>query len=287
MFWKISFKTMLIALFTFLSCKATNEVSKEGGLSELTHFGVCYAKVTPEQVAGYELVIIEPDFYTKLEIEALKSNGTKILAYITLGEIDANRWYYPKLQERGFLGTNKNWNSSYLNLEDAVTRSVILNEVLPEVTAKGVDGIFMDTIDAVSPYTERFHLKPYMLELIKEIKTRNPDLLILQNSGLFLLEDSKEFIDGVLIEDIASGYNFEKQEYFIKDSEAYHERLRLIREYSEENKFPFFIVDFAIDTAAIKQVKTRLDSLSTPYFISNIQLNQLPTILPETENKSF
>ncbi len=287
MFLEKAFKTMLVALLTFLACKATNQLSEENGIASITHFGVSYAKLTPDQVEDYDLVIIEPDFYSKAEIDLLKDKGGKILAYITLGEVDSNRWYYPKLQERGFLGKNKNWNSSYLNLEDAETRAIILDQVLQEIVVKGVDGVFMDTIDAVSPYTNNSHLAPYMLELIREIRNRNPDLMLIQNSGLFLLEDSKEYVDGVLIEDIASGYDFENQEYFIKSDKAYHERLSLIQESSEKYDLPFFIIDFAVDTESIEEVKSRLDTLSFPYFISNIQLNQLPSLPSETATRSF
>ncbi len=275
---RLFFKAMMISIITFLACKTTDEIVVGNGIESITHFGVCYAKVTQEDVQGYDLVIIEPDFYSKMEIESLQAKGTKIIAYITLGEIDSNRWYYPKLEERGFLGKNENWNSSFLNLEDSFTRSVILNEVLTEITAKGVDGIFMDTIDAVSPYAKNSHLEPYMLELIREIRNRNPELILIQNSGLFLLEESKDYVDGVLIEDIASGYDFENQEYFIKSVEAYHERSNLVRSYSDKFNLPFFIVDFAIEPSSIKEVESRLDVLNLPYFISNIQLNKLPVL---------
>lgn len=272
-----------ISLLT-IQCNNTSKISTNPMLKK-TPFGVCYSKITPEQVKNYKMVIIEPDFYSKAEITALKATGTTIIAYITLGEVDSNRWYFPLLEERGFLGINKNWNSSFLNLEDDVTRAIILEKALPEIMIKGVDGVFMDTIDAVSPYTERSNLSPYMLSLIQGIRERYPKKLIIQNAGLFLLDQSKSIIDAVLIEDIASGYDFVNKEYFIKDFDAYIRRLDLVKENSQKHNIPFLIVDFAETEMAINEIKSRLDSLSFPYFISNIELSRLPIRSEQVANK--
>lgn len=268
----------------FANCSSIKNIQNDFNIS-ISPFGVCYAKVTPAMVENYKMVIIEPDFYTKTEITALKATGTTIIAYITLGEVDSNRWYFPLLEERGFLGVNENWNSSYLNLEDEETRTILLEKVIPEVMIKGVDGIFLDTVDAVSPYTERNNLAPYMLMLIKGIRDQYPNKLIIQNAGLFLLEESKEWIDATLIEDIASGYNFNNKEYFIKDLNSFNERVTLIRTASDKYNIPFLIIDFADSKPAIEEIKSRLDSLHFPYFISNIQLNQLPNNPKNVTNK--
>ena len=272
-----------ISLLT-IQCNNTNKISANPILTK-SPFGVCYSKVTPGQVKNYKMVIIEPDFYSKAEISALKATGTTIIAYITLGEVDSNRWYFPLLEERGFLGINTNWNSSFLNLEDEATRNIILEKALPEIMIKGVDGIFLDTIDAVSPYTEKSHLSPYMLSLIQGIRERYPTKFIIQNAGLFLLEQTKNIIDAVVIEDIASGYDFVNKEYFIKDNDAYTRRIDLVKENSNKHNIPFFIIDFAESDLAINEIKSRLDSLGFPYFISNIELSRLPIIPEQVANK--
>lgn len=265
-------------------CNSTNEI-QGNFFSSKTPFGVCYSKVTPAQVQNYKMVVIEPDFYSKAEINDLKATGATIVAYTTFGEVDSNRWYFPLLEERGFLGLNMNWNSSFLNLKDDSTRSLILNKVLPEIMTKGVDGIFMDTIDAVSPYTERAYLAPYMLSLIKEVRDRYPDKLIIQNAGLFLLEDSQNLVDAVLIEDIASGYDFDKKQYYIKNLNSYKGRIELIKTNLEKYNIPFLIVDFAEELSSIKEVRSRLDTLNVPYFISNIELSKLPVESSKVANK--
>lgn len=282
---KTNYGLFFIVISLFITqCNSAKNIQKNSILSK-TPFGVCYSKVTPDQVKNYKMVVIEPDFYSKAEITSLKATGATIIAYITLGEVDSNRWYFPLLQERGFIGVNENWNSSFLNLEDDETRSIILEKALPEIMIKGVDGIFLDTVDAVSPFTERKELAPYMLTMIQGIRDLYPNKIIIQNAGLFLLEDSRDLIDAVLIEDIASGYDFTRKEYFIKELSAFNDRIKLVRATSENYNVPVLIVDFAESKLAIEEVKTRLDTLNFPYFISNIQLSQLPKRPEQVANK--
>lgn len=264
-----------IIMAGFLSnCNAQD--SSEFNVGEHTPFGVSYVKLTPDQVADYRMVIVEPDFYNKKEIAKLKAAGPKILAYVTLGEVDPNRWYYPILEEEGFLGINPNWNSSYLNLESERVRRVILDRILPQIMAKKPDGLFLDTIDAVSPVTERGHLKPYMTELIKMIRHEYPEIVIIQNAGLFLIEDTQEHIDAFLTEALTSDYDFTSGTYRVRTDEEIKQRLDYLNHYVELTGIPFFIIEFAENEDQRKEIISKLDTLGRPYFLSNIGLSELP-----------
>lgn len=261
-----------MVLFSQCNTSRTSVFSVE----EVTPFAVCYAKVTPEQVQNYEMIIVEPDFYTKDEMESLRGTGTKILAYVPLGEVDGNRWYFSEMEEHGFRGKNENWNSFYIDLESIEIRRIILNEVIPEITAKGIDGFFLDTIDAVSPETQRGDLQPYMVELIEKIRAQYPEKIIIQNAGLFLLDQTADDIDAFLTEALASNYDFASGEYKIRSDKEFNLRLGYLNEYIKENHLPYLILDFADTEEQVSQIKTRLDTLNRPYFISNIGLSELP-----------
>ncbi len=269
-------KLSAICIMALLFTQCNNSKRASFSTADHTPFGVCYTKVTPEQVRNYRMVIIEPDFYTKEEMEALRATGTKIIAYVTLGEVDANRWYFPRLSEIGFLGKNENWNSFFIDLQKAEARRIILMEVLPAITAKGVDGLFLDTVDAVAPATERAYLQPYMVQLIEGIRQRYPDLTVIQNAGAFLLEETGDDVDAFLTEALASDYDFENKSYRIRSAKEFNERLEYLNHYSNQSSKPYFIVGFADSESKRKQIKTRLDTLGRPYFISNIGLSELP-----------
>lgn len=263
---------LIMAIFTQCSNSGTTSFVIE----QATPFAVCYAKVTPAQVKNYELVIVEPDFYSPEEIKSLRASGPKVIAYLTLGEVDENRWYFPKLEGHGFRGKNENWNSYYIDLEKEDVRQTILNEVIPEIAGKGVDGFFLDTIDAVSPETDRGDLQPYMVELIEAIRVKYPDKIIIQNAGLFLLDRTGDDVDAFLTEALASDYDFIDKEYMVRTDEEYNLRLGYLQHYVEENNIPYFILDYAGTPEQVEKIKTRLDTLHRPYFISNIGLSELP-----------
>lgn len=267
----------LLAGFGFMilltQCKKTPKTFQ---VADSTPFGVCYAKVEPSQVENYKMVILEPDFYSKEEITEFQESGTNIIAYVTLGEVDTNRWYFSKLQEVGFRGKNENWNSYYIDLSNTKARQLILNEVIPKIMAKGVDGLFLDTVDAVSPETERGDLQPYMVDLITQIHKLYPDKIIIQNAGLFLLEQTGSSIDAFMTEALASNYDFGSQTYKIRSDSAFNARLGYLQYYVELSNKPYIILDFADTDKNVELIKQRLDTLNRPYFISNIGLSNLP-----------
>lgn len=249
-------------------------------------FAVSFEKIeNRSQVAQeYELLIVESDQYNKAETDSLKTSENTVIAYVSLGEVDRNRWYYPLLEERGFLGVNENWDSPYLNLADSVTRSILLDKVIKNIMAKGYDGLFLDTVDNVAPYTERAHLEPYMLQIIEEIRKQYPEAIIIQNAGLFLLDDTKHLIDGVLIEDIVTLYNFEEEAYQFLDEDDFEARVDTVDKYAALSDKPFLLVDYA-DTSELKQkVINRLEELSYPYFIGNIMLDDITSSYSSDRN---
>ena len=260
---------LLMALsFLLVRCATIKEQKK------LT-FGVCYSKVTPEQVQPFDLVILEPDHYSHKEVEALKQTNTEVIGYISLGEVNPYRWYHPILEMRGFLGRNENWNSDYINLADSTARDILTDHVAPEIMIKGFEGFFLDTIDAVAPYTERDTLSDEMAGVIEGLRKRFPEARIIQNAGLFLLDRTSSMIDGVALEDVATHYFFDKQQYHIRADSIYRQRLDLVHSYARKYEKPFYIIDFAEKPENRKEVFTMLDTVKYPYYIGNISLDSL------------
>ncbi|WP_212747554.1 endo alpha-1,4 polygalactosaminidase [Fodinibius saliphilus] len=255
------------------ACNTTESVKK----IDVEPFAASYERISSlEKVASkYDLLIVEPDNYSKAAVDTLNTPDNTLLGYISLGEVNKFRWYYPLMEEQGFIGINENWDSPYLNLADSTTRSILLDKVLPNIMTKGYDGLFLDTIDNVAPYTERSHLQPYMLEIIAGIKERYPKAVVVQNAGLFMLDRTHKYIDAVLIEDVATNYNFKRKDYHLRSTESYREKVDRIIKLKQEYDLPFLIVDFAKTYSLKKLARNRLDTLGMPYFISTIELNDI------------
>ena len=266
---------IFIGALSFMSCSATDQAVTSLEYDDLSPFAVSYEKIQPQQAAPYDVIIVEPNHYNKSEVTAIKSTGTMVLAYVSLGEVNPDRWYYSILEERGFLGKNENWNSYYINLEDSVTYNLFFDKVFPELAFRGYDGFFLDTIDAVAPYTDRNHLQPHMARLINQIHTEYPDHIIIQNAGLFLLNKTAPAISAVLIEDVATHYDFQANLYTLKEKPEFEKKAAQMKKLSENSETPFLILDFAKDDILRTEAVKRLDTLAFPYFISSIELNAL------------
>lgn len=248
-------------------------------------YGVCYSKISAVEAQNYRLLIIESDLYNKAEIMQLKSGGAKIFGYLSLGEVSRYKWYFPLLQKVGFLGVNENWGSYYLDISKRKTKTILLDQVLPEIVVKGVDGIFLDTIDAVAPYTKRKEFQPDMAELIHEIKKRYDKVKVIQNSGLFLLPETHSSIDAVLVEDVVSEFDFLKSQYSLRAEKEYIKRIKFISASTSKYNLPVFFLEFANSASLRDSISTVLDTYSFPYFISTISLDTLPRLPDNYTNK--
>jgi len=266
----------LIPIFVGLLLINCSSAEKVAHNSMYDSFGVVYSEIEPKQTEGYNFLIVEPYFYTKQEISNFHSRGLKVVAYISLGEVNESRRYFEEFKEIGFKGKNENHGSYYTDLTNPKVKDKFINQIVPELLAFGYDGLFMDTIDAVAPYTIRREMKNDMIELIKKIRAKNPKKILIQNAGFFLLDETADLVDAVAIEDVASGYNFETNEYLIKSDKEFEERVSFINSVYQKSKIPFLIIDFAEDVHTKQIVSERLNSIAFPYFISNIGFNGLP-----------
>jgi uncharacterized protein (TIGR01370 family) len=154
-------------------------------------------------------VILEPDKYSKDEIERLKRNGTIVLAYLSLGEVNENRWYFEYVKGC-VIGENPTWGSYYLNLSCKTWKNLLLNKIIPMILEKGFDGLFLDTIDVVDLYSQ---FKDDMVSLIKEIRAKYPNLILIQNRGFSVIDETAKYVDGVMFECFTTHYNWSSGRY--------------------------------------------------------------------------
>lgn len=259
--WGLSF----ILLLFVCSCRSAREV---------TTFAVSYGKFAPKSINGFDFVIAEPDQFTAQQVHSLYHKHQKLLGYISLGEVNSSRSYYNILKQRGFLGTNQNWGAGFLNLADSVTRKVLIHRA-DHIVAKGFDGLFLDTVDDVEPGTGRGELQPYMVSLIRQIREKHPSICIIQNAGLFLLSKTAKYINGVLVEDVASNYNFRTKSYHIRSQKGFEERVSELRTLSKKYHKPIYIVDYAGTAMMRRKLSKRLNSAGFSYYIAPISLDTL------------
>ncbi len=262
--------TFILLLFGFVHLSYAQQVS------DFVPFGVSYEKIEDSPPVHYNMLILEPAHYSRAEIETMKKKtGARLIAYLSLGEVNTSRWYFKELRDRGFLGKNRNWNSYYINLEDTVSRDLFRDKIIPDIIEKGFDGFFLDTITSVAGYTQLSYLQPHMVSMIHYIRESFPNTIIIQNAGLFLLDRTHTTVNAVLMENVASDYSFQREDYYLKKTADYKDKVARLQVASDTYNLPFLIIDFSDTRSLTNRITARLDTLDFPYFIGPIELNSL------------
>ena len=234
---------------------------------------VCYGKLDPAKIKGYNYVILEEKNFKAEEVKQIKKNNKNVLAYISLGEVNSNAIHYKLLKNRT-LGKNNNWDSYYLNLKDQST-SVVLMSLIKKVLDKGFDGLFLDNIDNFSSFGPQAKQRKELIALIKKIKTEYPNHVLVQNSGLELIPDTKNFIESVLFESVATDYTFQGNSYKLRETNDFNERIKRIKEINTKYKIPVLLIEYADTKQLYDQIVKRLASTDFDYFIGKIDLQSV------------
>lgn len=236
---------------------------------------ICYGDFFPEKVKGYEYVIVEPSYFTKADVLALKSNNTTVLAYLSLGEVDSTSDYFSELKDIT-LHHNPIWNSYVLDLNEPKTLAVLSGKIDTYIRDKGFDGLFLDNIDNFTIDGPTPEQRPILISFLKDIRSRYSDVFLMQNAGLSILNDSHTLIDGLAIESIASDYDFTRKQYRLRTKSDYKFKSKKLSEIAKEYKFPVIVIEYSDSKYLNKYILKRVENKGWSYFISTIDLQNIP-----------
>lgn len=236
---------------------------------------ICYGDFFPEKVKGFKYVIIEPAYFSEADVQILKSNNTKVLAYISLGEVDQTSDYFAELKDIT-IGTNPIWNSYVLDLNAQKTRDVLGGKIDSYIKDKGFDGLFLDNIDNFTLNGPTPEQRPVLISFLKDIRNRYPNLFIIQNAGLELLNDSYSLIDALAIESIASDYDFTRNNYRLRTRSDYKFKSKQLSEVSKKYELPIIVIEYSDSKYLQKHILKRINTMGWHYFIGTIDLQSIP-----------
>ncbi|NJB36536.1 endo alpha-1,4 polygalactosaminidase [Croceivirga sp. JEA036] len=237
------------------------------------NFVVSYAKVKPEALPeNLKLLIVEGSLYNAQEVKALKAKCNLVLAYISFTEISKDDASYDAFAPYT-MGENETWGSCYINLKNDKALE-LMKKRASSLLKKGFDGLFLDTMDNVGTWGDLPHLKDEVLYLMKAInKEENPKMWV-QNGGLDILPQTHQLTTTVLVESVATDYNFKQKKYQLREQQDFYQRKQQLLKAKKEFKIEILVVEYALKEALKQQIKERLSGLPLSYYVSNIALNQ-------------
>jgi len=235
---------------------------------------VCYGKVNPELVKGYTLVIIESEHYSSSEIAVFNKNNKKVVAYLSLSEVNKYASFYKDIAPY-ILEENNIWNSYLIDIQNKKAQQVLIT-VINRMKQKGVQGLFLDNLDNVSKWGKLHKQKGAFLNFLENIRKNNKNLFLVQNAGLFITKELKTITDAIVVESVVSSYDFNTKTYKLRDSKTKKEFIKNIKLSREIVAKPIYVIEYA-ETLEMKNSITReIKKLGFSSFVGQIELQSIP-----------
>ncbi len=167
-------------------------------------------------LAHFDDLVLEPDH---LEADRLKDLGrhSRLLAYVSVGEVDEGRSWSGALSPSWTLGRNPAWNSRIMDLSDPGWRRYLLEERFRPLWRAGYRGFFLDTLDshrlvAKTPEARR-RQEAGLVELVRRLRREFPQARILVNRGFEVLDRIAPLVDGLAAESLFAGWDPARKAY--------------------------------------------------------------------------
>ena len=191
-------------------------------------------KAPAEAFDGYGLLVF--DSLNHPPLGPFSGSGKTLLGYISLCEVREGRSYFEDVRADGvLLHENANWKGSHLlDIRNPLWRRRVVEQLIPEILARGFDGLFIDTLDNAvyleNADPEKYEgMKASAVELVREIRRRYPSTKIMVNRAYELLPAIEQHIDIVLGESMFTSYDFRKGVYSLAARNIYQKQADLLK----------------------------------------------------------
>jgi len=215
----------------------------------------------------------------------LSDRGKTLLAYLSLGEVEEHRPYFPAVKAEGILlHENRAWRGSYfVDLRDPRWTARVIEQLIPDVLHRGFDGLFLDTLDDAADL-ERSDPARYRgmtaaaTRLVRTIRLHYPTIKIMMNRAYEILPDVEEYIDIELGESIFADYDFETKRYRLVKRAIYREQVRLLKAAQRRRPdLAVFTLDYwdPADTAGVARIYREQRANGFEPYVATLELDRI------------
>jgi hypothetical protein len=168
---------------------------------KLAPIGFYYGAGELDRLAGYQRVVLQPEFYSPAQLSYLRGQSVQALAYLSLSEDQGPPapWQRPE--------RNPDWGGAFVHVDHPGWVEHVTGQARVALDA-GFAGLFLDTLNVELTFPADI---PHLITLIAALRELAGTSYVLANRGFALLPSLAELVDGVLFESfsvrwVASGY---------------------------------------------------------------------------------
>ena len=254
--------------------ETSTEPTTETTVSEAKYAYGVFLSVTKniDRLKDYETVVIDAQHFTKEQIEAFKARGHKVYTYINIGSLENFRPYYKEYKDLK-LGKYEHWDEEiWINVADQRWQDFMLNDMIPNLTSKGIDGFFVDNCDVYYNYR-----KPEILDgltsLMKTLVATGKAVLI--NGGDCYLDaycknggSWRDVITGINQETVFSKIIWDKNKFGRAGKEDHKYFLSYIERYAKQGA-DIYLLEYTKDKKLIKEIEEYCANKGFGYYVSD------------------
>ncbi len=172
-----------------------------------SRFACYYGLDRLEQLAEYDLVIVQAELYTAADLLALRERGTLPFGYLSLSQVadtDTTAPWALREATTGAVVRNQRWQTVLVDCRAPAWQRLVIEEQIPRLVGHGIYGLFLDTVDVDARFAETWS---GVAQLLRRIRWEHPELALLANRGFSVLDAVAETVDGVVFESFSTYYD--------------------------------------------------------------------------------
>ncbi len=256
-------------------------------MPQISSFAVYYGSDNFEKLKDYDLVILSPIAVSNKTLHMLEAADVIAVGYVSLATIGGWEPWAANVSNDMVVAENKVWSEKIVNVSDPRWKQVILNKAIPYLLSKGFKGVFFDNLDQVDVYP---WMADAIVDIIKEVRARYPDLVIVVNRGFTIVDRIAPYIDAVLFECFGTYYDFSTgkyKKYTGDDLQWIKLQAEKLKALSKKYGFTVLALGYADPQNATqweeysKYVAQLASQYGFPTYMSNIYLTYLPSKPPQ------
>lgn len=202
---------------------------------------------------------VQASAFSPGELRALRAGGTRLLAYLSLGEDHPlGDWAARPGSAPYHREVNPDWGSVRVQPDHPLWQRLVLERA--EQALADTDGLLLDTLDSAPV--------PGLLTLIRQLSDQFPQAALIANRGFELLPAAAPLLGGVLFEAFSTAHS----PYRLHDAAglAYTAgRLEAVRGLG----LPVTALDYADTPALASAARARAQALGLQTFVSDRELS--------------
>jgi len=255
-----------------MAMSETKKLSIADVNSYVVYFGAGDLSQNNLKLHHFDLLILDPDEWSKGHVSYWKEDGKIVVAYLSIGTAENWRWYWPLVEEKWKIAPVDEWPGEwYIDCRKVGWRKLILNRVIPKILSKGFHGLFLDNIDVAELYPKT---ASGVVRLVREIKSRYPSIILIANNGLCVMSKIWKNLDGLVKEDVSSTYDWNADDYVKVPLDESNALLKILASWKKKG-LEIFVLDYAVTKSLAKYDYERARRCGLIPYAANIMLDEI------------